>query len=364
MSTSLQVKGKGLGDEVRYGDCAKQQFNPQDIQKYALLVGESADILKTFPKCSVNCVITSPPYWGQREYDCARSIGLESSFNKYLENLMSVFDEVYRVLTNDGSFWLNMGDRYYKKDLMGMPWRVAFALKDHGWILRNDIIWNKIRMTQSAKDRLRDLHEYVFHFVKRPKYYYDRKSILLKHAETPKRRRGKIVSITGTSGVRYRQQIKKSTCLTTQEKQNAIDALDTAINNMAIGKTVDFRMSIRGQQRVSHGSSEKISGRAKEIQQRGFYVIEQKSEGYMPTNIWPIVPEDTHRKDIHCAVYPTTLLEIPIKATCPPDGVVLDPFVGSGTTVLAALQHQRKSVGIDISEQYIELARNRISLER
>ena len=127
---------------------------------------------------------------------------------------MNVFDEVYRVTANDGSLWLNMGDRYRNKDLMGMPWRVAFALKDRGWILRNDVIWNKVRMTQSAKDRLRDLHEYVFHFVKNRRYYYDRKSILIKHNEKPKRRNGNLISITGTSGVRYREQIRTSTHLT------------------------------------------------------------------------------------------------------------------------------------------------------
>ena len=181
-----------------------------DIERYGLIIGDSAEILRKFPAQSVNCVVTSPPYWGQRRYDTQESIGLESTFEEYQSNLMGVFDAIRHVLTDDGSFWLNIGDRYHNKDLLGMTWRIAFALKDRGWILRNDIIWNKIRMTQSAKDRLRDLHEHVFHFVKRPKYYYNRKSILLKHAEKPKRRGGKIVLITGTSGVRYREQIKMS----------------------------------------------------------------------------------------------------------------------------------------------------------
>ena len=131
---------------------------------------------------------------------------------------------------------------------------------------------------------------------------------------------------------------------------------------MAGGKTVGFRMTIRGQQRTSHGSSERINGRAKEIQNRGFYVIEQKSEGYIPTDLWSIVPEDTHRKDIHCAVYPTTLLEIPIKATCPPRGLVLDPFVGTGTSIVSALKHGKRGVGIDVSKKYIIHAQNRITV--
>ena len=335
-------------------------FKLELIKSHKLFCGDSADILKKFPDVSINCTVTSPPYWGQREYESADSIGLEPEFEQYVELLMRVFDEVYRVTTNDGSLWLNMGDKYHKKNLIGMPWKIAFALKDRGWILRNDIIWNKVRMTQSAKDRLRDLHEYVFHFVKKPKYYYDRKSILLKHKTSPKKRNGKIISITGTSGVRYREQINRSVHLNDTEKQNAILALDTALDNMVKGKTVDFRMSIRGQQRTTHGNNVKISGRAKEMQKVGFYVIEQKSEGYLPTDIWSIVPEDTHRKDIHCAVYPVTLLDIPVKSTCPPGGIVLDPFAGTGTTIVSALKNGKRSIGIDISEKYISYAKERI----
>ena len=350
---------------------------------FAMVAGDSVKVLLGLPAGSVNCVVTSPPYWGQREYD-GTGIGMESGFDLYRERLAAVFGEVYRVLADDGSLWLNMGDRYHNKDLMGMPWRVAFDLKDAGWILRNDVIWDKVRMTQSAKDRLRDLHEHVFHFVKKSKYYYDRKSILLKHkgkptthnsgmasittwlpgltqwTSEPTVHNGGMVSITGTSGVRYRKQIRKSTCLTASEKASAEAALDRAITNMAHGKTVDFRMSIRGQQRVSHGSSETLSGRAKEMAKNGYYVIEQKSEGFLPTDIWRIVPEDTHRSDIHCAVYPVSLLEIPIKATCPPGGIVLDPFVGTGTTVVAALKHGRRGIGIDTSPSYIRHAKARI----
>lgn len=338
----------------------KSVYDLQSLKKYDLIVGDAAEKLADFPDKSVNCIITSPPYWGQREYDEKNGIGLEDDFKVYISNLMRVFDEVYRVLDDSGSFWLNIGDKYHNKNLMGMPWRVALALKDRGWILRNDIIWNKVRMTQSARDRLRDLHEYVFHFVKSPRYYYNRKSILLKHVDKPRRRNGRLVSITGTSGVRYREQIRTSSVLTNIEKKNAINALDEALNNMADGKTVDFRMTIRGQQRTSHGDSERLSGRAKELQMKGYYTIEQKSEGFMPTDLWSIVPEDSHRKDLHCAVYPTTLLEIPVKATCPPNGVVLDPFVGTGTTIVSALKHGKRGIGIDISRNYITHAGTRI----
>ena len=125
----------------------------------------------------MDCVITSPPYWNQRRYDVDAQerrllLGNEPSHREYTANLVAVFREVRRVLTKGGSLWLNLGDKYVNKNLTGIPWRVAIALQDDGWILRNDIIWDQMKGTQSAKDRLRDIHEHVFHFVKRKKYYY------------------------------------------------------------------------------------------------------------------------------------------------------------------------------------------------
>ena len=175
-----------------------------NIERFDLLTGNSVEILRRFPSQSVNCIVTSPPYWGQRDYTVDGQIGLEEGFTDYLERLRDVFVEVHRVLKDDGSFWLNMGDRYVNKNMVGMPWRTALALQDDGWILRQDIIWDKMRLTQSAKDRLRTIHEYVFHFVKKPKYYYDRKNIVTKHTARPKKVNGKVISITGVSGVKIR----------------------------------------------------------------------------------------------------------------------------------------------------------------
>lgn len=334
-------------------------FDPCSVNQYALLTGDSATILKTFAPKSVHCIVTSPPYWGQREYSTKNSIGLESDFETYVANLIRIFRAAREVLADNGSLWLNMGDRYVDKDLVGMPWRIALALKDDGWILRQDVIWDKKTLTQSAKDRLRTLHEYVFHLVKRPKYYYDRKAILERHDEGPKVTGNKVVSITGVTGYKYRNNVMASD-LTEPEKRAALDAIDQAMTDMRAGKIVDFRMQIRGIHRVLNGDVARLSGRARELSERGFFIKTQKAEGHLPGNIWRMVPENAHRTDSHCAVYPVGLMELPIKSTCPPGGVVLDPFAGTGTSIISALKHGRRGVGIDISAEYVARARNRI----
>ena len=201
--------------------------------------------------------------------------------------------------------------------------------------------------------------ESVFHFVKQPKYYYNRKNILVPPSKEPSVRDGKVISATGVSGTKYRQQILGSENLSKKESAEAIQALDDTLRAIKDGELVDFRMTIRGQQRVLHGNSTKLSGRAKELQDKGFYIIKSKAEGYMPNDIWNIVPEDKWRTDSHCAVFPAELLDLPIKATCPSEGILLDPFVGTGSTVVAGLLHNRRSIGIDISSEYIELAETR-----
>lgn len=334
---------------------------------YRLVTGDSLSILRELPDESIDCVITSPPYWGLRDYDIesdfsGAALGMENSFEEYLNKLLPIFAEVKRVLKSKGSLWLNIGDRYRNKDLLGMPWRVAFALKDNqGWILRSDIIWNKVRMTQSAKDRVRNVHEYIFHFVKNRSYFFDYSKIYLKHNERPVRLEdGRTISITGTSGVKYRRQIIHSEHLSEEEKKEALKVLDKTIEEMNKGEILDFRMTIRGYQRPAHGASARLSGRATELEKKGFYIIKQKSEGYLPTDIWDIVPEDTHRTDTHCSVYPLDLLTIPIKATCPEGGIVMDPFSGTGSTVLASLMLGRYAIGIDMSKYYTKVAEYRI----
>lgn len=320
-------------------------------------------VLKEMDRESVNCIITSPPYWGMRSYDNeedSREIGNEKEFEQYVANLTTIFEEARRVLKNDGSLWLNLGDKYVDKALLGMPWRVALSLMNCGWIMRNDVIWHQLKGTQSCKDRLRDSYEHVFHFVKSKKYYYDSDAIRIKPAKLPTISSSHTISSTGVSGKKYRRLIQESTELTEQEKANALKALDETIEEIRGGEVNDFRMTIRGAQRAWHSDNTKISGRAKELETRGYYIMKIYAKGHLPSDVWDIVTEDTWRKDSHCAVYPEELLITPILATCPENGIVLDPFNGTGTTVVASLKLGRCGVGIDLSPAYIKTAQERI----
>lgn len=181
--------------------------NKIELTESILIEGEALNALHILPSNSVQCVITSPPYWGLRDYGIDGQIGLEDSMSQYINRLIEIFSEVKRVLKSDGTFWLNIGDGYTSgnrgwrapdkknparamntrpntpdglkpKDLLGIPWRLAFALQKDGWYLRSDIIWNKPNgMPESVKDRPTRTHEYIFLFSKSEKYYYDNESI-------------------------------------------------------------------------------------------------------------------------------------------------------------------------------------------
>jgi len=326
-------------------------------------LGDALPILQQLPSDSIDCCMTSPPYWGKRQYHDG-GIGLEANYKDYISNLVAVLGQVKRVLKPTGSFWLNIGDSYHNKRLLGIPWRVALTLMDEqGWILRNNVIWNKVKGgLDNTKDRLRNVHEDVFHFVKTPKgYYYDVDTIRAK----PRRAKvvnGAVVSATGVTGVRYRRQIELSTALTDSEKKAALEALGGMLGKVRLGEISDFRMIIRGQQRTTHSDSVRVSGRARESKEKGFYFLAYHPKGSKPGDVWDILPEDTQKRRSHFAPYPEDLCRIPILATCPPDGIVLDPFCGTGTTMLVARILWRKSLGIDISEEYLKLAEKRCIL--
>ena len=325
------------------------------------LNGDSFDVLKTFPDSTVDCIITSPPYWGQRQYN-GGGIGLEKTYNEYISNLMLITKELYRVLKDSGSFWLNIGDTYRNKNLLGIPWRTAIKLVDEqNWIIRNSIIWNKHKGgLASSKDKLRNIHENIFHFVKNKKYYYETSQIR-SDARKSIVKNGSVVSATGVSGVRYKRQIELSTALTNDEKILAFKALQDVLNKVKIGEITDFRMIIRGQQRVTHSDSKIVSGRAGELINKGFYFLFYHPDGTLPSDVWDIIPEDTQKRKEHYAVFPEDICRIPILSTCPKNGVVLDPFSGSGTTSLVAFKEKRKSIGIDISSDYIDISNERIN---
>jgi DNA modification methylase len=164
------------------------------------------------------------------------------------------------------------------------------------------------------------------------------------------------------SGVRYRRRIELSTALNAEEKQAAYEALDAVLEEVRLGKLADFRMIIRGQQRATHSDSERVSGRARELAERGFYFLKYHPNGAKPSDVWDILPEDTQKRKMHFAPYPEDLCRIPILSTCPEGGVVLDPFCGTGTTNLVAFHLGRRSIGIDVSADYLRIAEERCRL--
>ncbi len=338
-----------------YTDClSNSSLEPR------FLCGNALSILRFFPEESIDCCVSSPPYWAKRQ-SLSQGIGLEKDYQEYIQNLTTILAEVKRILKKTGSLWLNIGDSYHHKNLVGIPWRIALALTDQqGWILRNEVIWNKVKGgLDNAKDKLGNVHEHLFHLVKqRQNYYYDVDAI----RNTPKPNKvvnGAVVSATGVSGVRYKRQIELSSVLSVEEKAKAFEALEKILTQVRRGELADFRMIIRGQQRITHSDSETFSGRAKELKDKGFYFLKYHPNGSKPRDVWDILPEDTQGRESHYAVYPEDLCKIPILATCPAQGVVLDPFCGTGTTMLVAMKLGRKSIGIDIAQEYLEIANSR-----
>ena len=325
------------------------------------IIGDALASLKTFPDQCIDCCITSPPYWNKRQY-ANGGIGLEADYQDYIDSLIRVFMEVYRVLKPTGSFWLNIGDSYSHKTLLNIPWRVSIALTEQGWILRNTVIWNKIKGgLDNTTDRLGNVYEPLFHFVKQENgYYYDIDSVR-NNPHKAKVVNGSVVSATGVTGVRYRRKIELSTALTPEQKINAFHALDNILRQVQQGELSDFRMVIKGSQRVTHSDSERVSGRARELREKGFYFLKYNPKGSKPGDLWDILPEDTQGREAHFAPYPADLCRTPVILTCPPGGVVLDPFVGTGTSCLVAMEYGRKSIGIDLADAYIRIAENRCS---
>lgn len=328
------------------------------------ICGNALDVLKDFSDNSIDCVITSPPYYMKRQY-LAGGIGMEPTFQEYIDNLLEIIEQIHRVLKPTGSFWLNIGDSYKNKQLLNIPYRVAIRMQDEQqWILRNTVIWDKMKGAMSqSKDSLGCEYEPLFHFVKKKcGYYYDADSVRRKPREA-RIENGAVVSATGVTGVRYKRKIELSTELTDDQRQNAFRALDNVLDRIKKGEISDFRMVIKGaNQRVTNGNTTNLSGRAKELEEKGFYFLFYNPKGSMISDVWQIVPEDTQGRKLHFAPYPEDLVKIPMILTCPPGGVVLDPFSGTGTTNVVAMRMNRRSIGIDMSEEYIELAKERCGI--
>lgn len=301
-----------------------------------LYCGDSLAVLKRLPSESVNCCVTSPPYFGLRDYGVDGQIGLEETPEEYVSKLVEVFREVRRVLRDDGTLWLNIGDSYAanrgyqvpstkggtkhgpgqsaggkgsvvpdclkSKDLIGIPWMLAFALRADGWFLRQDIIWHKPNpMPESVKDRCTKAHEYVFLLSKSQKYYFD----------------------------------------------------SDAMKEEATGREPGNKTH----KHVENVSEQVANGNHLERTKLGLLQI-HACETRNRRSVWNIATRPY--RGAHFAVFPPQLVEPCILAGCPIGGVVLDPFFGSGTTGMVARKLRRKWIGIDINEQYCGMALDRI----
>ncbi len=306
--------------------------------------GSALKVLKTFPDKSINMVMTSPPYWALRDYGVDGQLGLESTFDEYITNLCNIFDEVKRVLRDDGSIWVNMGDTYsggnggsrwntgknppisggkerliklsktnkphkynhtlQDKTLVMIPFRFAIEMVNRGWILRNDIIWWKRNcMPSSAKDRFTVDYEHVFFFTKNKKYHFEQQFSPMKR---------------GTPGAERDYQ------------------------RMMLGRK-EFEGKRKGIKDKSLAQNSFIAG---------------NPQGKNKRCIWLINPKAF--KDAHFAVYPEKLCVTPIKAGSLEGGIVLDPFFGAGTTGLVALKLNRNFIGIELKKEYIDIANKRL----
>lgn len=294
--------------------------------KNRILIGDCRHILPTLPAESVHTVVTSPPYYAKRNYGHPDQIGLEPTPEQYIETLVAVFREVKRVLRKDGTMWINIGDSYAgngaaysdskstlmgakessrmgaarikktggkPKDLIGIPWMLAFALKADGWYLRQDIIWSKTTLKpESVTDRCTNSHEYIFLLSKSPRYYFDADAIA--------------------------EPIAEST------------AKDKRLTK------ADYQAPRNG--RNYPGNADKGSG-----------LLKPKNGMRNKRSVWTVAPAPYFGE--HTAVFPPKLIEPCILAGCPEGGTVLDPFAGTGTTAKVANQHRRNSILIEINDE-------------
>jgi len=285
--------------------------------------GDCRETLKTLPDASVHCCVTSPPYFGLRDYGHDGQIGLEQTPTEFVEQLVSVFREVKRVLRDDGTLWLNLGDSYAanrsyqvtdnkhtdvgnnmpmrvpkglkQKDLIGIPWRVAFALQADGWYLRQDIIWHKPNpMPESVTDRCTKAHEYIFLLSKSARYFFDSNAMQEPSAQPDRSRNDRF------GGNKYVEGVK-------------------------------------------HSDGSQFTG----------------SETRNRRSVWTVNTKPY--RHAHFAAFPPELIRPCILAGCPTVGTVLDPFGGSGTTGQVAMEEGRNAILCELNADYVGLIRKRIS---
>ena len=322
--------------------------------------------ISNLPDNSIDCVVTSPPYFGLRDYGISNQIGLEKTPTLYVEKLLRIFTEVYRVLKKEGTFWLNIGDSYAgsghgyltefkgkqatnrgtlflvnkpptpvpsglkQKDLIGIPWMLAFALRDAGWYLRQDIIWNKTNpMPESVRDRCTKSHEYIFLLTKSARYYFNHNVILEPAAYDG----------------------RKDTVMKGSQKyaENS-----TGLNQQSFAARGHERWPQRG-----YVLKEGITGQTDQYHGKNIHCTYVEKPMRNKRSVWTVSTKPL--KEAHFASYPPELITPCILAGCPEQGIVLDPFMGSGTTAIVAKRNNRNYIGFELNSEYIKIAEKRIN---
>lgn len=329
-----------------------------DLIPNTIIQGDIRTIARQLPAQSVQCIVTSPPYWGLRDYGHPDQIGHEPTPEAYVQTMVDIFGELRRVLRDDGTLWLNLGDTYASstkgsggpskkqlsnagsryemsqrlitgltsKNLLGIPWRTALALQADGWILRSDIIWHKPNgMPESVTNRPTKSHEYIFLFSKSTQYYYDYEAI----------------------------------------KEPAVDTGGGPFSD----KYAEAQPAHGGKSRYrSKRDSFKRSGSKREPailgQNYGTHRPDREESEYDTTtrnkrSVWTVNTEPC--QDAHFAVFPSALIEPCILAGCPPNGIVLDPFFGSGTVGEVCVKTGRNWLGVELNPDYIKIANKRVA---
>jgi len=328
-----------------------------------ILQGDCIEMMRTMEAQSVNCCVTSPPYFGLRDYGCDGQLGLEATPEEYVAKMVAVFQGVRRVLRDDGTLWLNLGDSYAangisglavkgetstlvgsantahtaqrktvphglkSKDLVGIPWRVAFALQSDGWYLRQDIIWHKPNpMPESVTDRCTKAHEYVFLLSKSARYYYDADAI-------------KEPAICGSAPGN-----------TTHKGTTAYEDGDE--KHRTKSGLVAYAEKVRAS--AKKGS---FNGKTEAMANTGQNAFRAVTDTRNKRSVWTVSTKTY--KAAHFATYPPELIRPCILAGCPVGGTVLDPFGGSGTTGEVAEEEGRNSILIELNPEYIPLIEKR-----
>lgn len=314
-----------------------------------VILGDAYQILKSFPDNSINLIITSPPYYKQRDYG-GLGIGNEDTVEEYLENLLKIFGECVRVLKSDGNLVFNLGDKYIKGSLALIPYRFALmAIERFNLKLVNHITWVKKNPTpRQYKKRLVPSTEPFFHFVKSDDYYFDVSSFMNDRQSNNNAKRK-------NPGEKYFKLIEQSN-LSLEEKELAKKELIKVIEEVKLGIIQDFRMKIRGIHAEPFGGQE--GGRLYHLRKKGFTIIRMKGEPIKRDVIESNVETIKGRK--HSAIYPKSVVAEIIKLLSREGDIVLDPFAGSGTTLIVAQELKRHYIGIEINPDYYKYILERL----